>query len=191
MKGFLPEMQELPGCFCPLGSWLVFSVQVLLCREMININYELSGHWKLLVLGVSAWYLHRNETEPESRSWSRKIEDNVSKNIFRGVSFAFSPRADPLCFHHSPATAAFIKTELVLCSLLITSHLPRGEWEFSMLGEQQSPELVPGWVHPHPTSEDRTSLGRGLSSSSSPGEAEGKKPRVSREGLDVEWDIGE
>lgn len=103
IKGFFPEMQELPDCFCPLGSWLVFGVQVLLCREMININYEVLGHWKLLVLGVSAWHLHRNEMEPESCSWSRKDEDNISKNIFSRVSFAFSPRADPLGFHHPPA----------------------------------------------------------------------------------------
>lgn len=137
IKGFLPEMQELPDCFCPLGSWLVFGVQVLLCREMININYELSGHWKLLVLGVSAWYLHRNEMEPEQCSWSRKDEDNISKNIFRGVSFAFSPRGDLLGFHHSPATVAFLKIESFLCSLLVTSNIPRGELECLMLGEQQ------------------------------------------------------
>lgn len=126
IKGFLPEMQELPDCFCPLGSWLAFSVQVLLCRQMININYELLGHWKLLVLGVSACYLHRNEMEPELCSCSRKDEDNVSKTIFSGVSFAFSPRADPLGLPHPSATVAFIKVEFVL--------LPVDHIQYSMRG---------------------------------------------------------
>ena len=49
IKGILPEMQELLGCFGTLGSRLVFGVQVLFCRELINITYELLGHWKLLV----------------------------------------------------------------------------------------------------------------------------------------------
>lgn len=49
IKGILPEMQELLGCFGTLGSRLGFGAQVLFCREVININYELLGHWKLLV----------------------------------------------------------------------------------------------------------------------------------------------
>lgn len=179
IKGFLPEMQELPDCFCPLGSWLVFGVQVLLCREMININYELLGHWKLLVLGVSAWYLHRNEMEPEWCSWSRKDEDNISKNIFSGVSFAFSPRGDPLGFHYPPVTVAFLKIELLLCSLVIpVDHIQHTTRGAGMLNAGRAAEagLILWWVHLHPTSEDRLSLGWGLSSSSSLGEAEGKKP---------------
>lgn len=50
IKVILPEMQELLGCFGTLGSRLVFGVQLLFCRGgVININYELLGHWKLLV----------------------------------------------------------------------------------------------------------------------------------------------
>lgn len=84
IKGFLPEMQELPGCFCPPGSWLVFGVQALLCREMININYELLGHWKLLVWEFLLGIYIEMRWSPSRVHGAGKDEDNVSKNIFGG-----------------------------------------------------------------------------------------------------------
>lgn len=108
IKGFLPEMQELPGCFCPPGSWLVFGVQALLCREMININYELLGHWKLLVWVFLLGIYIEMRWSPSRVHGAEKMKTMFPKT-FLGGEFCFLTKADPLGFHHPPAPVAFIK----------------------------------------------------------------------------------